>query len=366
MAAIFRTIGPRTGHDTALAVVGGRLPLDAEEFARRAYLYARNPLRNPVKEVMDAFDGDVAGTPPLLGIFSDIPSSQLRESDAISLAKAGFTWVVMDGEHTQTAGRAGRDTNALLLRNGITPVQRLHREARSEHGDALCTGARATMMPYGTTFREAEEYFRCVNFPQEGAATPFDRGAFPVRNGSFDLLFSPQELRAGERETQAWLQFETTEYIANDNLRDQILELMVSQGKNKACGFVGLFDASMRAGSQPWMEAATANLFQAAVQRGIYMGRICGSGSASSPEEIEDSMVRAINAGCRLISVHYFLQDLAYHGAEKLAAPFWRACQRCYPYKTSATLLDSPLQNLKPGNGEHRHASRSPRRNQRG
>lgn len=45
-------------------------------------------------------------TPPMLGIFSDVPWHQLRESEVMAWAKAGFTWVVCDGEHSLTDGRS--------------------------------------------------------------------------------------------------------------------------------------------------------------------------------------------------------------------------------------------------------------------
>ena len=59
-----------------------------------------------------------------------------------SWARAGFTWAVNDGEHSMYEGRYGAEQNAMMLRLGVTPVQRLHREAISEHGDSLCKGAR--------------------------------------------------------------------------------------------------------------------------------------------------------------------------------------------------------------------------------
>lgn len=92
-----------------------------------------------------------------------------------SWAKAGFSWVVNDGEHSQHFGHYGREQNAMIARAGMLPVQRLHREAVSEHGDAFQLGARATMRPYGTTLGEAESYLRAVNFPVVGKATPEDR-----------------------------------------------------------------------------------------------------------------------------------------------------------------------------------------------
>ena len=225
-----RSFGPR-----AVDVIGGQWPVTIDEFALRAYLHARNPLRNPLKEVMDAFVEEVdrdlekaieeasgaadqeeeaikEGTgnldmteamvqktkdlraaseisavhkcPPMLGIFSDVPWHQLRESEVHAWAMAGFTWVVCDGEHSQQEGRYGREQMAMLLRHGITPVQRLHREARSEHGDALTLGARGTMAPYSSTLAEAEAYYACVVYPDPAngvPASPLSRGGFPMR-----------------------------------------------------------------------------------------------------------------------------------------------------------------------------------------
>ena len=56
----------------AIEAIGGHLPLKSEEFARRAHAYALNPLRNTLKEILDQADS-VENTPPLLGIFNDIP-----------------------------------------------------------------------------------------------------------------------------------------------------------------------------------------------------------------------------------------------------------------------------------------------------
>lgn len=321
-----RELGP--GRARALDVVGGSCPLNTAEFALRSYLYTMNTLRNPLKEVMDAY-GDVRKTPPMLGIFSDIPWHQIRESEVHAWARAGFTWVVCDGEHSQNEGRYGREQLAMMLRLGITPIQRLHREARSEHGDALTLGARGTMAPYGTTVDEAQVYFKSVKYPEVGAATPDDRGGFPLRLGDRELLYSPDSLKAAETETQGWIQFETNEYILDKTIRDQVLTIMEEQGPNKAAGFVGPFDAVMRNGPSEELESAIDDLFSVAADRGLFMGRICGSAAVSEPHQIEDSMVRAIESGCRLISVHWLSSDLPYLGAKTVAAPFWKAVARC-------------------------------------
>lgn len=315
---------------TALSLIGGAWPVPTEEFALRAYLHALNPLRNPLKEAMDASDS-VRSTPPSLGIFSDIPWHQLRESEVHSWARAGFTWVVCDGEHSQSEGTYGREQLAMLLRHGITPVQRLAREARSAHGDSLTMGARGTMAPYGTTAQEVHDYFKCINYPDGTAsnATPLDRGGFPMRRGDRSLLFTPESLKAAETETQGWVQFETSEYISDVARRDAVLDHMAVQGHAKAVGFIGPFDLVMRGGASRSTATEIANLIDAAADRNVHMGRVCGSGTQSSPQEIEDAMVAAIEAGSRLIAVHYLTSDLPFLGAKTAATPFFRAATRC-------------------------------------
>jgi hypothetical protein len=313
---------------TAIEALGGNRPLVTADFAQRAHSYAMNPSRNPVKETLDAAS-DFESTPPLLGIFNDVGWHKLREDEVHAWAKAGFSFIVNDAEHLQWEGWYGREQNAAELRLGLLPVQRLHREARSAHGDAFQLGARATMRPYATTLEEAVDYYRSINFPVPGEASPHDRGGYPVRTGDRTTTFTPDSLRAAETETQGWLQFETAELIMNAELRDGVLDLMAAQGRNKACGFVGPFDAILRQGEIPEMEDAIASLFHAAGERNIHMGRVVGSGSMQDPADIEDAMVRAIEDGARLICVHLFTSDLVFRGAMAVSEPFFRAAARC-------------------------------------
>ena len=312
----------------AIEAIGGSLPVRTEEFAARAHAAALSPLRNPVKAVMDRCRS-ARDTPPLLGIFNDIPWHKFRESEAHAWARAGYAWIVNDAEHMQWEGHYGREQNAAELRLGLLPVQRLPREAVSAHGDAYQLGARATMRPYGTTYEEAERYFRSVSFPVPGRATPDDRGGYPVRTGDRTMMFTPDDLRGAETEVQGWIQFETVEYIMDTALRDRVLDLMAAQGPNKACGFVGPFDAMLRAGDIPRVNDAVNELFRAAAARGVHMGRVVGSGSMENPAAIEDAMVEAIENGARLIAVHPMTSDMTYRGAAAMAAPFFRACDRC-------------------------------------
>lgn len=137
------------------------------------------------------------------------------------------------------------------------------------------------------------------------------------------MAFTPKELRAAEQPwTQGWIQFETGEYILADEVfnkgtRDAVLDLMQkqvrtrylkpnqrlsclpcvtacapAQGRNKACGFIGPFDAVMREGVNPRMADGINDLIKQAAKRGIAMGRVVGSGSMEDPQDIEDAMVR--------------------------------------------------------------------------
>ena len=309
---------------TALEAVGGSLPVGVHELARRAYAYTLDPLANPVKALMDEFSS-VEQMPPMLGVFNDIERSRMREDEVLAWAKAGILFVVNDGEHSQQEGRMGRAQNAMIGRAGLTSVQRLPREAVSEHGDALCLGARGTMRPYASTVAEAEQYCRSVAYPPAGAATPDARGGYPMRLGDREVVYSADSLRAAESETQGWLQFETAEYIGvgkDKSVRDAVLDAMAAQGRHRMVGFVGPFDAALRGGcSTDELHGALAALPAVAASRGVVMGRVCGG------PNVEATMLAALKAGYRLLVVPQLTSDLPYCGAAAAAAPFFAACE---------------------------------------
>ena len=132
------------------------------------------------------------------------------------------------------------------------------------------------------------------------------------------MAFTPKELRDAEAPwTQGWIQFETGEYILSDEkynqgIRDAVLDIMQKQGKNKACGFIGPFDAVIRDGVNPKMNDGINTLIKEAAKRGIAMGRVVGNGAMEDPKDIEDAMVEAIQNGARLICVHRMTSDLPF------------------------------------------------------
>ena len=59
------------------------------------------------------------------------------------------------------------------------------------------------------------------------------------------------------------------------------------------------------------------------------MGRVCGSGTCSEPEAIEEAMVAAIQNGSRLMCSHYLTPDMTFTGAKAMTAPFFKGLCCC-------------------------------------
>ena len=295
--------------------LGAGVGVDVAELAERARLAVLDPQRNSVKELVEA------GT-PALGLFNDIPARHFRESDARAWALAGFSWVCNDAEHGGPELVYGREENALLVRFGITPIQRLPREARSLHGDSLVFGARGTMRPYGTSLEDATDYLACVDFPAEGSegTRALARGAIPVRRGAGSLTFTEDSLRDAERgKTLPLCQFETEEYLLDVGRRDAVLDALAAAGGG---AFVGAFDATMRAKEPSLLPGAIEALCREAAARGVVTGGVVGG---ATPADAEENIGRHLAWGMRLIATPVLASDFALHGATHVAAPFHAA-----------------------------------------
>jgi 2-keto-3-deoxy-L-rhamnonate aldolase RhmA len=284
--------------------------ITTETLAERARLAVLDPQRNAVIEAL------TTSNRPLLGLFNDIPRHKLRESDARAWALAGFEFVVNDGEHSGSDLLYGREENALLQRYGLTPIQRLPREAISAHGDSLACGARGTMRPYALTLDDARIYVEAMDFPVGEGPRRHARGAYPVRAGDGAMTFTPQSLREAEADrTLACLQFETEEYLFDDDLRRSVLEILSKRGN--ACAFVGALDAATRCGSAESVANGVAELCSEAVEAGVAVGGVVGGDS--------DNVLRHMRMGMRLVAPPVFASDFALHGAVDAAAPFHAA-----------------------------------------
>ena len=285
--------------------------ITTETLAERARLAVLDPQRNAVVEAL------TTSNRPLLGLFNDIPRHKIRESDARAWALAGFEFVVNDGEHSGSDLLYGREENALLQRYGLTPIQRLPREAISAHGDALACGARGTMRPYALTLEDAEIYVEAMDFPVAGGSLRrHARGAYPVRAGDGAMTFTPDSLREAEAgRTLACLQFETEEYLFDDEMRRSVLKVLSKRGN--ACAFVGALDASMRCGDAARVANGVAELCRDANEAGVAVGGVVGGDS--------DNVLKHMRMGMRLIAPPVFASDFALHGAVAAAKAFQEA-----------------------------------------
>ena len=208
----------------------------------------------------------------------------------------------------------------MLQRYGLTPIQRLPREAISAHGDALACGARGTMRPYALTLDDAKIYVEAMDFPTDEIPAHGQRrharGAYPVRSGDGAMTFTPDSLREAECErTLACLQFETEEYLFDVALRRIVLKVLQERGN--ACAFVGALDASMRCGDAARVADGVAELCSEAVEVGVAVGGVVGGDAAN--------VLRHMRMGMRLIAPPVFASDFALHGAVDAAEAFHEA-----------------------------------------
>ena len=284
--------------------------ITTETLAERARLAVLDPQRNAVIEAL------TTSNRPLLGLFNDIPRHKIRESDARAWALAGFEFVVNDGEHSGSDLLYGREENALLQRYGLTPIQRLPREAISAHGDALACGARGTMRPYALTLEDAQIYVEAMDFPVGAGPRRHARGAYPVRAGDGAMTFTPESLREAEvGRTLACLQFETEEYLFDDEMRRSVLKVLSKRGN--ACAFVGALDAATRCGDAARVANGVAELCSEAVEVGVAVGGVVGGDAAN--------VLKHMRMGMRLVAPPVFASDFALHGAVDAAKAFHEA-----------------------------------------
>jgi hypothetical protein len=137
-----------------------------------------------------------------------------------------------------------------------------------------------------------------VSFPSPtvAAPSPHNRGGYPFRDGAGTLEFNSATLLNTEgRETQACVQFETQELLFDSVARDAVLDLMAEAGPNRAFGFVGALDATIRTRDPAAVAAAVDALGIAAMDRGVHVGKLCGGtpGVGGIPDPDETERVRA-------------------------------------------------------------------------
>ena len=130
------------------------------------------------------------------------------------------------------------------------------------------------------------------------------------------MTFTPESLREAEfGRTLACLQFETEEYLFDDEMRRSVLKVLSKRGN--ACAFVGALDASMRCGDAARVGNGVAELCRDANEVGVAVGGVVGGDS--------DNVLKHMRMGMRLVAPPVFASDFALHGAVSAAAPFHEA-----------------------------------------
>lgn len=274
--------------------------ISAQALARRAAQHILDPLNNPLKQITKR---------PVLGLLNDIPADKFREDEARCWARAGFQFAIQDAEHSLCM--YGRNLNSTLLRLGITPIQRLPRDAGSAFGDALTLGARGVMRPYAQTVQEVADFLKHVTYPPLGI-----RGAYPPRDGAGALMNDMKNWMAHEEANAVpWLQFETPE-ILEESTRGPALDALA---RRQGVAFIGTLDIAARGGSDN-----IHLLYSEAVLREVPVG-----GIFYAHEEDHDVAVQKLqlvhNAGARYIVAPIFATDMPMHGALRAARPFHMA-----------------------------------------
>lgn len=269
-----------------------------ERLAQHAARYVRDPLKNLLL--------DVEG--PALGLLNDIPPEKFRDDEARCWAVAGFSFVINDAEHSQSY--YGRQQNAALLRLGITPIQRLPRDAGSLFGDALTLGARGVMRPYATTLGEVSDFVAYCTYPPNGV-----RGAYPPRDGAGKL--SADLMARDEANASPWLQFETPELL-EDDVRCLALDALAWR---KGVAFIGALDLAVRGGSDN-----LPALYADAARREVPVGGIFPS--VHDDRDAAATLRRQFDAGLKFVVAPVFASDLPLRGAASVARPFFDALGR--------------------------------------
>jgi hypothetical protein len=172
------------------------------------------------------------------------------------------------------------------------------------------------MRPYALTLDDATTYVEAIDFPGGEGPRRHARGAYPVRAGDGAMTFTPDSLREAEADrTLACLQFETEEYLFDDEMRRSVLEVLSKRGN--ACAFVGALDAATRCGSAESVANGVAELCRGASDLNVAVGGVVGGDAAN--------VLRHMELGLRLIAPPVFASDFALHGASAAAAPFHEA-----------------------------------------
>lgn len=97
----------------------------------------------------------------------NVRHSRTAETGAI-LAECGFSWIMLDNEHSPMATHLAYDIGLGALRAGILPLARVRRNDAAEIGSCLTNGALGVIVPHVNSGSEALAAARAARFPPLG------------------------------------------------------------------------------------------------------------------------------------------------------------------------------------------------------
>lgn len=113
-----------------------------------------------------AFRQKLARGELLLGC--NVRHSRTPEIGAI-LRDCGFSWLMLDNEHSPMPPHLGYDIALGAIRAGLLPIARVRRNDEAEIASWLTNGALGVIVPHVNTYDEARRATRAAKYPPEGA-----------------------------------------------------------------------------------------------------------------------------------------------------------------------------------------------------
>ena len=97
----------------------------------------------------------------------NVRHSRTAETGAI-LADCGFSWIMLDNEHSPMATHLAYDIGLGAIRAGVVPLARVRRNDAAEIGSCLTNGALGVIVPHVNSAAEAKAAARASRFTPEG------------------------------------------------------------------------------------------------------------------------------------------------------------------------------------------------------
>jgi 2-dehydro-3-deoxyglucarate aldolase len=229
-------------------------------------------LKNPLKEKLDR--GEV-----VIGGFVGLGHPDVTEW----LARVGFDWVVIDGEHGPLSFETMQRMMQAMNGTSCIPIIRVQWNEPVVIKRVLDLGAYGVLIPWVNTKEEAENAVKACKYPPEGI-----RGCGPRRAAWFD----PSYVETANKELLVIIQIETEKAVSN------IDEILSVKGID-AC-YIGPRDlsVSMGFGSPPkWDEPVYREKFDIVLKAASRCGKPVGMFTTI------DNVEWAIEKGFRLNTI---------------------------------------------------------------